>query len=68
MLALPIMHLVHPGIAFYLSWVDCNTQGKLETMVIQNWEGRAGEGRQSVLWAVRKCQVLRISLSGVLTI
>lgn len=66
MLALPIIHLAHPRIVFYFSWVDCNTQENLETIVIQNWEGRGGEGRQSVLWAVRKWQILRISFAVVI--
>ena len=50
------MHLVYPlkfcnSILFDFSWDDCNTQEKLETMVMQIW--RAG-GKQDALWSMWK--------------
>ena len=50
------MHLVYPlkfciTIVFDFSWDDCNTQEKLETMVMQIW--RAG-GKQDALWSMWK--------------
>ena len=43
----PIMHPVYSPkfcitIVFSFPWDDCNTQGKLETMVMQNLGGRQG--------------------------
>ena len=44
-----IIHLVYPpkfcmNIAFDLSWDDCNTQEKMETMVTYFFGGRGGRG------------------------
>ena len=52
------MHLIYPPkfcitIVFDFSWDDCNTQEKLETMVMQNLRGRGGGGRkQGALWSM----------------
>ena len=50
------MHLVHPPqfcitIAFDFSWDDCNTQRKLEIIVMHNFSG--GEG-DKVHYGLRK--------------
>ena len=49
------MHLVYPPkicitILFDFSWDDCNTEEKLETMVMQIWGG----GKQDALWSMWK--------------
>ena len=43
----PITHLFYPTkryvtVVFDFSWDDCNTQKKLETMVVQNCGGKRG--------------------------
>ena len=50
------MHLVYPlkfciTILFDFSWDDCNTQEKLETMVMQIWGAGA---KQDTLWSMWK--------------
>ena len=57
------MHLVHPPppqkkkncitIVFDIGWDDCNTQEKLETMVMQNLGG-GGWCKQGTLWSMWK--------------
>ena len=50
------MHLVYRPkfcitIVFDFSWDDCNTQEKLETMVMQNVFDGKGKGGQDALWS-----------------
>ena len=39
-------------IVFYFSWDDCNTQEKLETMVMQNLGGGGGVNKTHALWSM----------------
>ena len=53
------MHLIYPQpphkfcltIVFDFSWDDCNTQKKLETMVVEKLGARGGGGQQDALWS-----------------
>ena len=46
---------------FDFSWDDCNTQEKLERMVIQNL-GRRGGGKQGTFWSIWNWWILRLRL------
>ena len=54
----PITHLFYPtkryvAVVFDFSWDDCNTQKKLETMVVEKLgaRGGGGGGQQDALWS-----------------